>query len=264
MDGYGDWYRRARTEYAATIFPGPGTITNAAHNVVLDFFASGGWPLLATYLATIALGFWVILKVTIRTRSFDGIFVALAATWMCYQLQSVISINQAGLAIWGWVLLGTLVAYEYSTRSSAVSVENVQLKPVKTKTGTATVFSPQLIGGIGAVIGVLIAVPPMSADMKWKSALKSQQLPNVEAALQGGYLQPPSSTRLVQAVQMFEQSKLPDQAYTYAKKGVEFNPDNTDAWKMLYYLSKSTPTDKALALKNLKRLDPFNPDVLKN
>jgi hypothetical protein len=55
-----------------------------------------------------------------------------------------------------------------------------------------------------------------------------------------------------------------DQAYTYAKKGVEFNPDYFDAWKMLYYVSKSTDADKALALKNLKRLDPFNPDVLKN
>jgi hypothetical protein len=183
---------------------------------------------------------------------------------VCYQLQSIISINQAGLAIWGWVLLGALVAYEYSTRGAAASVENIQSKPSKAITKTNPVFSPQLIGGIGAVIGVLIAVPPMTADMKWKSALKSQQLPNVEAALQGGYLQPTSSARLAQAVQMFEQSKLPEQAYTYAKKGVEFNPDSTDAWKLLYYVTKSTPADKELALKNLKRLDPFNPDVLKN
>ena len=264
MDSYGDWYRRTRTEYAATVLPGPSTITNAAHNVVLDFFASGGWPLLLTYVATIGLGVWAILKVTFRTRSYDGIFVGLSATWVCYQLQSVISINQAGLAIWGWVLLGTLVAYEFTTRPSESSEDIATEKSKKAVVKTSSVFSPQLIGGIGAVIGVLIAVPPMSADMKWKSALKSQQLPNVEAALQGGYLQPLSSARLAQAVQLFEQSKLPDQAYTYAKKGVEFNPDYTDAWKMLYYVSKATEADKALALKNLKRLDPFNPDVLKH
>jgi O-antigen ligase len=264
LDSFGDWYRRSRTEYAATVLPGPGTITNAAHNVFLDFFASGGWPLLVTYLATIALGLWVIIKITFRSRSYDGIFVALATTWMCYQLQSIISINQAGLAIWGWVLLGALVAYEYSTSGAASGVENIHSKLGKALTRKSPVFSPQLIGGIGAVIGVLIAVPPMSADMKWKSALKSQQLPNVEAALQGGYLQPTSSARLVQAVQMFEQSKLPDEAYKYAKKGVEFNPDYTDAWKMLYFISKSTAADKALALENMKRLDPLNPDVLKN
>jgi hypothetical protein len=263
MDGYGDWYRRMRTEYAATVLPGPSTITNAAHNVVLDFFAAGGWPLLITYLATLVLGVWVILKVTFRARKYEGVFVAMAATWVCYQLQSVISINQAGLAIWGWVLLGALVGYEYATRPIVLSEEGNQTKAKKSSSKNNSVFSPQLIGGIGAVIGVLIAVPPMSADMKWKSALKSQQLPKVEAALQGGYLQPTSSARLAQAVQMFEQSKLPDQAYNYAKKGVEFNPDNFDAWKMMYYVTKSTEADKALALKNMKRLDPFSPDILK-
>ena len=264
MDSFGDWYRRARSEYAATVLPGPSTITNAAHNVVLDFFASGGWPLFITYLATLGLGIWVILKVTLRSRNYDGVFVAMASTWVCYQLQSVISINQAGLAIWGWVLLGALVAYEYSTRSAGAQEDSAPVKSKKAAARANSVFSPQLIGGIGVVVGVLIAVPPMSADMKWKSALKSQQLPRVEAALQGGYLQPLSSTRLAQAVEMFEQSKLPDQAYTYAKKGVEFNPDYTDAWKMLYYATKSTDVDKALAVKNMKRLDPFNPDVLKN
>jgi O-antigen ligase len=264
LDSFGDWYRRIRTEYAATTLPGPGVITNAAHNVVLDFFASGGWPLLITYLATIGLGIWAILKVTLRTRNYDGVFVAMAATWVCYQLQSVISINQAGLAIWGWVLLGALVAYEFATRPSDSAEENAPVKSKRTVIKANSVFSPQLIGGIGAVIGVLIAVPPMSADLKWTTALKSQQLSNVEASLQGGYMQPINSARLAQAVQMFEQSKLPDQAYTYAKKGVEFNPDYFDAWKLLYYVSKSTEADKALALKNLKRLDPYNPDVLKN
>jgi len=264
MDSFGDWYRRTRTEYAATTLPGPGVITNAAHNVVLDFFASGGWPLLITYLATIGLGVWAILKVTLRTRTYDGTFVALAATWACYELQSVISINQAGLAIWGWVLLGALVAYEFITRPVNVVTEAGTVKSKRAVSKGSSAFSPQLVGGIGVVVGVLIAVPPMSADMKWKSALMSRQLVNVEAALQGGYLQPLSSARLAEAVQMFEQSKLPDQAYKYAKKGVEFNPDYTDAWKMLYYISKSTEADKALALKNMKRLDPLNPDVLKN
>jgi hypothetical protein len=263
MDSFGDWYRRTRTEYAATVLPGPATITNAAHNVVLDFFASGGWPLLLTYLATIALGIWAIFRVTFRSRTYDGIFVALAATWACYQIQSVISINQAGLAIWGWVLLGALVAYEFVTRPTSIS-ETAPSKSNKAKVKSDSVFSPQLVGGIGAVIGVLIAVPPLSADMKWKSALKSQQLVQVEAALQSGYMQPTSSMRLAQAVQMFEQSKLPDRAYSYAKKGVEFNPDYSDAWKLLYFTSKSSDSDKALALQNLKRLDPFNPDVLKN
>jgi hypothetical protein len=124
------------------------------------------------------------------------------------------------------------------------------------------VFSPQLVGGIGVVIGALIAVPPMSADMKWRSALKAQNVQQVEAALTPSYLAPRDSSRLAQAVLLLENSKLSDLAYKYAKEGVAFSPDYFDAWRVLYSISKSTQEDKDLALKNMKRLDPHNPDVL--
>jgi hypothetical protein len=147
-------------------------------------------------------------------------------------------------------------------------VSITQEVPTKSRTGkppqgNTAFFSPQLIGGIGAVIGVLIAVPPMSSDMRWKSALQSRNVQNLEKALEPGYLQPPNSAKYAQALQLLEQSQLGDLAYVYAKKGVEFNPDYFDAWKVLYFASKATEEDKAQALKNMKRLDPFNPDVLK-
>lgn len=257
MDSYGDWYRRTRSEYAATTLPGPKTITNAAHNVVIDFFSYGGYPLLLTYLGILAIGVWAIIRVTLRNQAFDGTFVALAATWASYELQSIISINQVGLAIWGWVLVGALVAYEYSTRSTAE--ESAKGRAVKQK---EYIFSPQLVGGIGILIGALIAVPPLSADMKWRSALKAQNLQAVEAALTPSYLAPRDSQRLAQAVILMEQSKLYDLSYKYAKEGVEFNPDYFDAWRVLYSLSKSSQADKTDAVANLKRLDPLNPDVL--
>ena len=103
----------------------------------------------------------------------------------------------------------------------------------------------------------------MSADMKWKSALQSRNVEKVNEALTPGYLQPANSSKYAQAAQLFEQSQLGDQAYVYARKGVEFNPDYFDAWKVLYFASKATAEDKDLALKNMKRLDPLNPDVLK-
>ena len=99
MDSYGNYYRLDRTEYATNVFPGPKTITNVAHNVVIDFFASGGYPLLIMYVALLVIGAIALIKVTFRQRAYDGTFVAISATWVTYQLQSVISINQVGLAI---------------------------------------------------------------------------------------------------------------------------------------------------------------------
>jgi hypothetical protein len=225
--------------------------------VVIDFFATGGYPLLLTYVALLGLGIWAIIRVTLRQRTYDGTFVAITATWLAYQLQSIISINQVGLAIWGWVLTGALVAYEFSTRPNVESGEKVKVskKP-------ELIFSPQLVDGIGVVVGALLAAPPMSADMKWRAALKSQQVAQVESALKPSYLSPSDSSRLAQASLLFENSKLYDQAHKYALEGVKFNPNYFDAWRVLYSISKSSEAEKEEALTNMKRLDPRNPDVL--
>jgi hypothetical protein len=261
MDSYGDWYRRARSENAATVLPGPKTVTNAAHNVVLDFFAYGGWPLLLSYVGLLVLAAIAAIRVIARTRTYDAVFVALFTAWACYITQAIISINQIGLAIWGWLLTGALVAYEYATRPNVAGNEQLARK-VARKSANSGVISPQLVAGLGVVVGLLIAVPPLSADMKWRSALDSKDANKALAALEPGYLSPSDSQRLAQAVQLFASSNLMVQAREIALKGVDFNPDYFDAWKILYFLSNSTEAEKAEALKNMKRLDPRNPDVL--
>lgn len=265
FDTYGDWYRRAR-DTQALILPGPNITTNAAHNVPFDVFAFGGWPLFASYLAILALSAIAIVKVTVRTRKYDGVFVTLTTAWVCYQLQSIISINQIGLAIWGWLFGGALIAYERATRPNKPVDQVTAGKPsagrvVKKKEAEA-VFSSTLIAGIGAVIGLIIACPPYSADSKWRAALTSQNLQKVEEALAPGYLNPSNSYKYANAVQLLESSKLFDLAYKYAKIGVEFNPDHFDSWKMFYFISKTSAGEKAIALENMKRLDPNNPNVL--
>jgi hypothetical protein len=267
FDTYGDWYRRAR-DTQALVMPGPNTVTNAAHNVPFDVFAFGGWPLFSAYIAILMLSVIAIIKVTLRTKTYDGVFVTLTTAWVCYQLQSIISINQIGLAIWGWLFGGALIAYEVTTRPTSdeggddrSASKATKSKSVKSKQ-SETIFTSTLIAGVGAVIGLLIACPPYSADSKWRSALTSQNVQKVEEALTPGYLNPMNSYKYATAVQLLESSKLNDLALKYAKIGVEFNPNHFDSWKMMYFISKSSPEEKALALENMKRLDPNNPNVL--
>jgi hypothetical protein len=133
---------------------------------------------------------------------------------------------------------------------------------VKKKQQSETIFSSTLIAGIGAVVGLLLACPPYSADSKWRSTISSQDAQKVEQALIPTYLNPENSYKYANAAQIFEESKLYDLAYKYAKIGVEFNPDSFDAWRVLYSVSKSTPEEKTEALAQMKRLDPNNPNVL--
>jgi len=261
LDTYGDWYRRARPPVALIDMPGVDITSNVSHNVVIDFFASGGYPLLLSYLAILAIGLMSVIKVTLRKKEYDRVFVGLTAVWICYEVQSFISINQIGLAIWGWLYTGLLVAYEYSTRNESKE-KFLKSKQEKSFAGVGqSVVSPQLVAGIGMVVGFLIALPPLNADSKWYRATNSHNQLQVEAALVPSYFNPMNSFRYLQAVNLFQSSNLPDSAHTYALIAVKFNPDYFDAWKQLYLLPKTSEREKAVALANMKRLDPNNPDV---
>ena len=170
--------------------------------------------------------------------------------------------------MWGWLFGGALIAYEIATRpkkdsenSETSKGKNTQGRSVKGKQ-SETIFSSTLLAGIGAVIGLLIAAPPYSADAKWRSALASQNVQKVEEALAPGYLNPQNSYKYVNAIQLLESSKLFDLAYKYTLVAVDFNPNNFDSWKVLYLITNSTAEDKARAMENMKRLDPNNPNVL--
>ena len=262
-DSYGNYYRMFR-DPQALITPGVKVVSNSAHNVIFDLFSSGGYVVALSYLALLICGLLSIIKVIKRQRKFDEVFAILACTWFTYQLQSIISINQLGLAIWGWVTTGLLIAYERITRNTenSLGAQVPSRGKGKSRQSINTFISPQLRAGVGALIGILIALPPLNADMNWRSALDSKNATQVIESLKPSYLNPLDSQRLSQAVQLFAGSNLLPQAHDAAIQGVKFSPDYFDGWKVLYFLSNSTPEEKALALENMKRLDPLNPDVL--
>jgi hypothetical protein len=98
--------------------------------------------------------------------------------------------------------------------------------------------------------------------MSWRSALRAQSVEATKASLVPGYLSPMNSYRISMAAYLFEQNKIYDLAYQYAKQSTEFNPENFDAWKMLYFATNTPPNEKTIALENMKRLDPKNTNVL--
>ena len=256
FDGYGDWYRRARSAHAM-ILPGPGTVTNSAHNVVVDIFASGGFPLLLIYLSLFVLTLISIVKIALRSRTYDSVFVAMSVSWLCYVAQSVISINQIGLAIWGWVLMGAIIGYERSTQESPNSIiQNTEPKSRKIKTIREEVSpSAFLFGFSGLAIGLIIALPPFLADANWRSAVGSGKVDLVVAA---STKFPMDSLRMTQTAATLEDNKFPDLAHEVILKAISYNPSYFDSWKMLNYLSKSSTEEKQNALKRMSELDPRN------
>lgn len=256
FDNYGDWYRRTRSA-SAMILPGPNTVTNSAHNVNIDIFSYGAFPLFLSYLALLIMATVAIFKVLIRTSHYDGYFYPLATAWLCYQAQAMISINQIGLAVWGWVLTGAVIGYERWTREPAPGNEaNLNLKKkISTRDqGTRT----YLVSVVGFAIGVAITFPPFIADSNWRAAMKSGSIEKVQKAASQW---PLDSYRLANVAILFEQNKFPQQAYEVTKKLNSFNPYYFDGWKLLAGISLPSLQEKTNATKKMQQLDPRNLEI---
>ena len=89
----------------------------------------------------------------------------------------------------------------------------------------------------------------------------TRTLPALEDSMKTSYFNPPNSMKYLKNIQTLEQSNLIDLSRKYALDAVKWNPDVFDSWKVLYLIKNSTPEEKELAVVNMKKLDPLNPDV---
>ena len=253
FDTYGDWYRRARSA-SAMILPGPNTVTNSAHNVNIDIFSYGGFPLLLAYLSLLVLAAIAIVKVVMRTPGYDKYFYPIATAWVCYQAQAIISINQIGLAVWGWALTGAVIGYERCTRANGdvLSTTTYSKKRNSFKDQSSASY---LTSVIGLAVGLVISFPPFLADSAWRSSMKSGSIENVQKVANQW---PLDSYRLANIAILFEENKFPQQAYDVTKKLNEFNPAYFDGWKLMGGISIPTPEEKTNATSMMRDLDPRN------
>lgn len=241
-DSFGDWYTRVRDSRAMEV-PGPDVFTNSPHNVFIDQGVNGGIGLFLIYcliqLYILSCG----LRFLRKSGGYNYIFAASFFGWIGFTAQSLISINQIGLAIWGYVLGAVCVGiYKHSEKGS-----------VTTKMSRFNEFSGPL-AATGATIGLVFAIPPFYADAMWRSALTSKSLEQVVVAAEKW---PQSTDRFIQVSKTLYENKFNSESLEFVRKGLRFNPNNARLWYFLYQMPGSTEEEKKLAKEKLSVLDPF-------
>ncbi len=244
LDGYRDSYRLYRDQIAAE--RNPSAMVDSAHNVFLDISSGGGFPLLIIYCALILLVILSILKVIKREKEFNYSFAAVSGAWVAYQAQSVISINQIGLAIWGWVLSGAIIGYEINTRKDGSS------------TTVSKPAAERMAVSFGLLIGIVISLPLLLADGQFRSTIKAGDVIKIEQNLDQW---PQSVIRMNLAAQIFIDGGFSDRALIISQKAVELNPRNFEAWEKIYLNPQSDENAKSQALVKMRELDPLNPNL---
>ena len=259
LDSYGDWYRRART-VEATLRRGPDIVSNAAHNVLLDLSSNGGFPLLIIYLFMLALVVVSAIKVLKRTVGFDPVFTGLFAVWIAYQAQSIISLNQLGLAVWGWIISGLIIGYEINTRASEITENNFVKKGKTAKSKVDEKVAPKSVVGlfVGLLVGLLVGIPPLASSTTFLTALKSQNLEIVDKEASRTLS---SCTFKVNLASALGNNKNEARALEVLYADGDTYVDCYERWFLISKIPSVSAAQLAEAKVQMKRLDPLNPDL---
>jgi O-antigen ligase len=262
LDSYGDWYRRSRT-IEATLRRGPDIFSTSAHNQLFDISSNGGLLLLSAYLFIMGLAVRAVIRVLRRENGYNWKFTAIFIGWFTYQLQSLISINQLALGIWGWTLTGLLIGYEINTRAEDKGSEKTTEKPsgptVMTSSGKIKPdWDIVLFSIFGLIVGVIIALTPFKNSVEFRSLAGETTIGEVEALGTRATLNPELSTLLAQDLL---KNNYEESALKIIRVTVKNYPDNYFAWKLITIIPSATPEEIAQAQIQMKRLDPLNPEL---
>jgi len=109
LDRFGAYFRQYRdaTQVARR---GPNIISNAAHDVPVQLASTGGIFVVLSFLALTAFILWRGIVALRKTRGAEQIVVAaIFGAWATYEAQSLISIDNLAIAIWGYILGGAVI-----------------------------------------------------------------------------------------------------------------------------------------------------------
>lgn len=245
LDSFGDWYWGVRSAPAA--LNSLDANTNSAHNVYLDIASNGGFPLLIAYLALNGLVLFRGIKHLKNSPKFDPYFSAIFVGWIGYQAQSFISINQLGLAVWGWLFGGLVLGYSYI--DSAQANQGKGIKRIAKKSSIQDLAIPAVV----SIVGISMVAPAFITDHTFIAALKSRSSEQVIAATQKF---PKSNSRNLTAAQMYQNSQLNEQAISIAEDNVKVNPRDFNSWRMIAILSPIESEKAKNAVEQMKKLNP--------
>jgi O-antigen ligase len=245
LGGYGDNFRQYRDLLSANRIEVSSNV-DSAHNIILDISSGGGFPLLVFYLGLVSLTVISAIKVVRRSDAFDYTFAGVFGIWVAYTAQSLVSVSQIGIAIWGWVLSGAIIGYEINTRSKK------EIASIKNNTNDVLVISS------GLILGSLLTMPFFIADAQFRSTVRSGDVNKIIVALQRW---PQSVENMNFATSLFRNGGFPDQSLIIARQAVEVNPRNFEAWQQIYISLNAPEAERINALAKMRELDPLNPTL---
>jgi O-antigen ligase len=269
IDSYGDYYRKYRTIEGINLRGTPMTGTNNAHNTVIQIGATGGLMLLFAYLSLIVFtGYRAI--AALRKSDNKVLVSGILSIWIAFQLQSMVSIDQIGLVVWGWASAGCLVALsninpkEKVPKKSSIDTKPSSISKPKNKFKSLLV----LIGILPSILLIPTIQNEMSLRNHLTALLNSDNLVSLKSngreVVRIASISNHPELRL-QAFNYLLKVGLNEDALALIKKNTLEYPNSFDSWNANALIYEQLgEKSKAISYRTKSvELDPLNSQIKK-
>jgi O-antigen ligase len=259
-DMYGYFFKEYR-ELEYVLNYGYNITSTNAHNLPIQMFATGGIFVGVSYLCLLLFVFWSGLKSIRFNKGNKRILSALVlSAWVGYQAQSIVSIDNLGIAVWGWMLSGLVV------NLSCAQPENSGSNYLKVSTISRD--SKQLIiSSTFTVISLLLCFNLYKSEIamkdvyRWYNPQYSQNNEQFYKIATETFKSPLLDPNYKVVIGSF----LPpmghvDEGIKILKKECENNPRNLDCMNIISsYLEQIKDYEQAITYRlKIRNLDPWN------
>ena len=244
-------------------------ITNNAHNVPIQMFATGGLFLGISYLAMIVTCVFYALS---GFKKLNGgqlnLLIGVFSAWIAFQVQSIVSIDNIGLTIWGWILAGAVVGISKNTTAHEELAVNLSSNPSRKKKNLSS-FKPVFKGFFLILTLIIVARLTQSESVMFSNKSNfSQTTQNNQSKIQGDlefiindpFSQPYYKIESADSLYMLG---LRDLAIENAKKVVAIDPINPTYIGVLATMYEASG-EYNNAIKQRINLTNFDPNNAKN
>jgi O-antigen ligase len=264
LDRYGYFFREYR-DIVQVNRHGAGVLSNAAHSVPIQLAATGGIFVFLTYLGLTGFILWRGFKGLLNlsgTKQFNLAIVL--ASWLAFEVQSLVSIDNIGITIWGWILAGAVVALSIAEPTGEESRGNkIQSHKVKHQKTEVKHF----LGWVFAILALVLCIPLYLSDSAVKrsqaykaptdQAMVTAYTTLAEKSLGYGLVDP--AYRVIAGQELASAGNIPE-AVNLANAAIEKDSRNYEAITLLAEIYEGTnQKSKAISFRaKLVKLDPLN------
>ena len=260
LDRYGAYFKQYR-EPAYSLKYGFDITSSNAHNVPIQLFATGGLFLGLSYLAIALIVTKVAILNIIKSDGKQQLFlVTIFAGWLTYQAQSIISIDNIGISIWGWILAGMILGLNRETSSLN------SRKPLVPQIQTIKLVQP-ILSGLFSVLAIIL----ISALYKGESSMyqtrgvfnpsdgnsRNLVLQNATKTIQLNLTEPAYK---IASANYLAASGFPEKALEILYEQINSDPRNLDALNLIAEINeRSGNIGQAIkARDSIMEYDPYN------